>query len=142
LRVTLSSNSARATFDATTITIPAGQYYAQTGVSFDTAGTYTITATATGYPDGMASTTTTGLVIRIQDNFFSSATITIPAGTPVTWKNFGQVSHTTTSNTGVWDSGPLTPGSTYSYSFSTPGTFPYYCTIHGAAVMSGTVIVQ
>ncbi len=72
---------------------------------------------------------------------FSPGTITIPAGTVVTWKNSDVIQHSSTSLTGVWNSGNLNPGQTYSRTFSTPGTFNYQCQIHGA-IMSGTVIVQ
>jgi plastocyanin len=71
--------------------------------------------------------------------------VTIKAGQYVTWRNDDVVAHTTTSNAGVtpaWNSGNLLPGGTYQVYFGTPGTYGYYCTIHGAAVMSGTVIVQ
>ncbi len=68
--------------------------------------------------------------------------LTIPVGTMVTWTNNDSVAHTATSDTGVFDSGPIPPGGSYSYTFMTPGTFPYHCAIHGAASMSGTVQVQ
>jgi len=64
-------------------------------------------------------------------------------GTTVTWTNDDSTSHTVTFTdiSGV-DSGTLTRGQTFSYTFTTAGTFHYYCRIHGASVMSGTVTVQ
>lgn len=55
------------------------------------------------------------------------------------------VPHTSTSGTcctpsGLWDSGLMTTGS-FSRQFTTPGTFPYYCTVHGA-MMTGMVVVN
>ncbi len=50
----VSTNPANAVFDSTTITIPAGTYYAYTGVTFSASGTYVITATATGYTTGIS----------------------------------------------------------------------------------------
>ncbi|HYR32632.1 MAG TPA: hypothetical protein VEO93_11970, partial [Gemmatimonadales bacterium] len=41
-------------FDSSTITIPAGAYYAYTGVTFSASGTYVITATASGYTTGIS----------------------------------------------------------------------------------------
>jgi len=67
--------------------------------------------------------------------------LVIAVGTTVTWVNTDSIAHTATSDTGVWDSGVLNPGQNFSFTFSTPGTFPYHCTIHGAASMSGTIQV-
>lgn len=78
--------------------------------------------------------------ITIQNFAFSPATITIPAGTTVTWTNQDTVAHTATSDTGAWDSGTLATGQSYSHTFDTPGTYPYHCTIH--PFMKATIIVQ
>jgi plastocyanin len=142
LVVTLvSSVPGHTTFDSSTITIPTTGTTASTGVVFDTAGSYTITVNAAGYNAGNATTTTTGALVAMGDNFFTPGTVTIQAGQTVLWRNGGSVQHTTSSTTAVWNSGPLNAGQTYIRTFSTPGTFPYQCNIHGAA-MSGTVIVQ
>jgi plastocyanin len=66
----------------------------------------------------------------------------VAAGSTVMWMNTDSVAHTATSSTGVWDSGVIAPGGSFSRVFSAVGTFPFYCTIHGAAAMSGTVVVQ
>ncbi len=77
---------------------------------------------------------------------FSPATITIKAGTTVTWKNVTSVAHTVTSDDGgkAFDSGTSNPiaaqTGTFSFTFKTPGTFTYHCTFH--PFMKGTVIVQ
>jgi len=67
--------------------------------------------------------------------------LTIAPGTTVTWTNQDNMPHTTTSDTGVWDSGLMQPGQSYSFRFTGGGTFPYHCQIHGAASMSGTIQV-
>jgi plastocyanin len=67
---------------------------------------------------------------------------TITVGSTVMWMNNDSVSHTTTSMTGVWDSGPIPPGGTFSHTFTQAGTFPYFCTIHGAAAQNGVIMVQ
>jgi hypothetical protein len=41
---------------------------------------------------------------------------------------------------GVWDSGNISPGGTYQFTFNTPGVYPYYCTIHPTA-MQGEITV-
>jgi plastocyanin len=75
-------------------------------------------------------------------NAYSPNPATVAVGTTVTWTNGDSIAHTATSSSGVWDSGVIPPGGSYSRVFSTAGTFPYFCTIHGAAAMSGTVVVQ
>jgi plastocyanin len=50
------------------------------------------------------------------------------------------VAHTVTSDTGVWDSGTLATGQSYSHTFDQPGTYPYHCAIH--PFMKATIIVQ
>lgn len=76
---------------------------------------------------------------------FSPATLTIKAGTTVTWKNATAVGHTVTSDDGKsFDSGTSNPiaaqGGTFSFTFTKAGTFPYHCEIH--PFMKATIIVQ
>jgi plastocyanin len=66
----------------------------------------------------------------------------VAIGTTVTWTNTDSIAHTVTSTSGLWDSGAIAPGGTFSRMFNQTGTFPYFCTIHGAAAMSGSVVVQ
>jgi plastocyanin len=73
---------------------------------------------------------------------FSPATITISVGTTVTWKNNDGIAHTSTSDTGVWDTGNMAAGASTTTTFNTAGTFPYRCTYHATMGMKGTVIVQ
>ena len=61
--------------------------------------------------------------------------VTIPAGTVLLWSQLDAVSHTTTSGTpgnptGLWDSGELPQGDSFSYTFTEEGAFPYFCKIH------------
>jgi MYXO-CTERM domain-containing protein len=59
----------------------------------------------------------------------------------VTWTNATGPTHTSTSNTGVWNTGNIAPGATSgAVSFPTVGTFPYHCAIHPS--MTGSVIVS
>ena len=66
----------------------------------------------------------------------------VAVGTTVTWTNNDMVAHTVTSDTGDFDSGAISPGQSFSFTFSQSGNFGYHCTIHGAAAMSGTVSVS
>ena len=75
----------------------------------------------------------------------SNVDLTIDVGDTVRW-TWTSINHTVTSNVGsteTFDSGFLGPiGSTFSHTFTLEGTNPYYCAIHGALSMSGTITVQ
>jgi len=78
--------------------------------------------------------------ISIENFAFSPDTVTTAIGTTVTWTNKDSVNHTVTSQTGVFDSGTLSNGGSFSFTFTQAGTFEYHCSIHTS--MHGTVIVQ
>jgi|GEM_PF-890415 len=80
-----------------------------------------------------------GARVAIYQYMFHPAVMTIPVGTTVTWTNYDPFAHTSTSDTGVWNSGSINPGASYQYTFNTPGTFPYHCMIH--PFMHGVIIV-
>ena len=85
------------------------------------------------------SGTTEVVRIRIIDNRFRNGTITIDRGTVVKWRNRGDNAHTTTSDTGVWDSGTLVTGESFRRRFRRAGTFEYFCEFH--STMRGTITV-
>ncbi len=78
--------------------------------------------------------------VKIVDFAFKPATMTIAKGTRVRWTNAGNTTHTSTSIRGVWDSGSLAPGDTFSRVFRRVGTFKYHCTIH-PTLMHGKIVV-
>jgi plastocyanin len=98
--------------------------------------TGTTTATPTCVPQN------TYAFVTMFDNNFSPRNITVVAGTRVLWTNNNDHSyqHTTTSDNALWDSGPLSDGQQFGYTFYTPGTYTYHCSIH--AGMTGSVIVN
>jgi plastocyanin len=63
----------------------------------------------------------------------------IPTGATVTWVNNDTVQHTITSDTNVFDSGPIDPGGKFTYTFTQPGSFSYHCSIHKSMTASITV---
>lgn len=71
---------------------------------------------------------------------FGPASMTVPKNTTVTWHNADAVAHTSTSDTGVWDTGNIPAGGSKTTTFTTAGTFTYHCTYH--AMMTGTIVVQ
>jgi plastocyanin len=77
------------------------------------------------------------------DNFtFRPATLTVPAGTAVTWVNHDDVPHTVTSpaRPRLLDSPTLDTDESFTHVFKDPGTYDYYCTVHPR--MTGQVIVK
>jgi plastocyanin len=79
--------------------------------------------------------------ISIGDDFFAPLNSSINPGDTVRWTNLGIRTHTTTSNTRIWSSGPLAPSATYQRQFLTPGVYPYQCSIHVAFGMRDTIRV-
>jgi len=78
------------------------------------------------------------------DNFvFSPATITVAVGTTVTWTNRDDVPHTVTSDekeNKPFASKALDTDDTFSYKFTKPGTYGYFCAVH--PMMVGKVVVR
>jgi plastocyanin len=96
--------------------------------------------------------------VTINDFAFSPATITIKAGGSVKWTNAGPSAHTTTSDANVWASPTLgaprdpgggygdtgSPGGTFQFTFTEPGTYPYHCSLHPPTIYPnfvGTITV-
>jgi plastocyanin len=84
------------------------------------------------------------VTVRMEDNFFAPANITVEPGTTVTWVQSGDNPHSTTSYDGLWDSGIIEGGSggTFSYTFEEPGTYDYFCIPHEDLGMVGSVTVS
>ncbi len=75
------------------------------------------------------------------DNFsFVPQTVTVKAGTTVTWVNRDDVPHTVVSTEKEFRSQVLDTDGTYTHTFTAPGSFDYYCSVHPH--MKGKVIVE
>lgn len=75
------------------------------------------------------------------DNFsFGPATLTVAAGTTVTWTNRDDIPHTVVSDDKVFKSKVLDTDEKFSFTFTKPGTYGYFCSIHPK--MTGKVVVQ
>jgi plastocyanin len=82
-----------------------------------------------------------GSVVEIVEFMrFEPTTLTVPAGTTVTWINNDGSNHIIQMRSGA-KSPRMRHGASYSQRFDTPGEYPYICAIHGER-MSGTIIVQ
>ncbi len=79
-------------------------------------------------------------VVKIHNMRFDPVTLTISAGTKVTWVNEDNSPHTVTDKGKVFRSAALDTRDSFSYTFATPGEFTYFCTLH--PIMVGKVIVK
>src|SRR5215831_7901145 len=83
----------------------------------------------------------TSIGVTIANFAFAPASVTVNQGDSVVWTQKDAIPHTSTSDTaGVWDSGLLMANKTFSFTFSTAGSFPYHCTVH--PFMKASVTVQ
>ena len=94
-----------------------------------------------GSYSAMAQQTQAGAVEVKIDNFsFGPTTLTVAAGTTVTWTNRDDIPHTVVSDEKIFKSKVLDTDEKFSYTFSKPGIYPYFCSLHPK--MTGKVVVQ
>ena len=75
------------------------------------------------------------------DNFnFSPTPVTVAAGTTVTWTNNDDIPHTVRAVDGSFHSKAMDTDDKYSFTFTKPGVYSYFCSIHPKMV--GKVIVK
>jgi plastocyanin len=106
------------------------------------AGTFALAGCGASHATSHASSSTgirSGTVdVAIKNFAFSPANLTVTVGTKVVWTQDDSTVHTVT-DAGQFDSGTLAQGATYSRTFTTPGTYPYICSIH--TYMKATITV-
>ncbi|MFY9767337.1 MAG: cupredoxin family copper-binding protein [Mycobacterium sp.] len=96
-------------------------------------------------PAGTTASTTgsaapvAGNAVSIDNFAFVPATLTVAAGSTVTWTNRDEEPHTVVANDGSFHSPGMGSQATYSYTFPTAGKFDYVCSIH--PFMHATVVV-
>ena len=100
-----------------------------------------------GSDDGASAATTSGdqagadaATVKMTDMTFDPQTITVAAGTTITWVNEDSVSHNAVADDESWGTDIFGEGGSASIAFDTPGTYTYNCTLH--AGMVGTVVVE
>jgi plastocyanin len=89
---------------------------------------------------GCTSQNQTANTVTIQNMAFSPSTLNVKVGTTVTWINKDSTTHNVVSDSGLFESGDLTNGMSYNYTFNKVGSYPYHCSIHPS--MTGTVVVS
>lgn len=95
----------------------------------------------TGQTGTQQGTAVTGVTRMNMQNFaFQYTNIQVHVGTTVTWTNQDSAPHSVTFQNGMKDSGLLNQGQSFSYTFNTPGTYQYYCTVHPNMVATVTVV--
>lgn len=104
---------------------------------------------AAPYPQAPSApgTTAQNVMISISSNAMSQGAqafgpnpMMVPVGATVTWMNNDSVPHTATSDTGLFDTGLLSPGQSGSWKATQAGSFVYHCTVHPG--MKGTLQVK
>jgi plastocyanin len=81
-----------------------------------------------------------GTAVKIDNFSFGPQTVTVPVGATVTWTNRDDIPHTVVSTDGVFKSKVRDTDETFSYTFTKPGTYPYFCSVHPKMV--GQVVVH
>jgi len=100
--------------------------------------------TAPTVPATSSSKTSTTLkitsAVSLKNLAFYPSVLNIKIGTKVRWTNKDVVNHTIVSDSGTFNSGILSPGQSFSFTFNKLGSVNYHCTIHPA--MKGLIIIH
>lgn len=94
-------------------------------------------STTRALPDTLPATVHT---VSIHNFAFSPADLAVNTGDTVKFVNQDDETHTATATESAFDSGPLNPNATFSYTFTKAGVYHYYCRIHTS--MKGTIVVS
>jgi plastocyanin len=111
----------------------------------------------TGWWVSLAATLLTGLIalpfveksvaagppvaeVKIDNFIFTPATLTVKAGTRITWTNADDIPHTVVSDDQSFRSKVLDTNETFTFTADKSGTYSYFCSVHPK--MTGKVIVQ
>jgi plastocyanin len=81
-----------------------------------------------------------GTMVKIDNFTFAPQRVTVMAGTTVTWENEDDIPHNIASTTRLFRSKVLDTHESFSFKFTTPGIFEYFCSLHPH--MTGTIIVE
>ena len=85
-----------------------------------------------------------GQTVTISNFQFAPKSVHVKVGSDVTWQ-VKEGTHTVTADNGAFSSQALSAGQKFSYTFTKPGTYRYYCSFHGSKGghdMAGTAIVS
>ena len=80
--------------------------------------------------------------ISMKGSVYSIPSITLAAGSKITWINDDNMVHTVTANDGSFNSGDINPGGQFIYTFNTVGTFNYHCVHHTGMTGVVTIVIR
>ena len=103
-------------------------------------GAATATMLAAVVLPGWADTATQASTVSIDNFTFGPQTLTVKAGTTVTWTNNDDIPHTVRAVDGSFHSKAMDTDDSYSFTFAKPGVYSYFCSVHPKMV--GKVIVK
>jgi plastocyanin len=83
---------------------------------------------------------TPGAAVQIDNFVFGPDRLTVKVGTTVTWTNRDDIPHTVASSARAFKSKALDTDDSFSFTFSTPGEYAYFCSLHPH--MTGTIVVE
>ncbi|HXM36211.1 MAG TPA: plastocyanin/azurin family copper-binding protein [Pyrinomonadaceae bacterium] len=112
---------------------------ASAGLLFESKGA----SAAASIPAVTPAPAVAGATVSISNFQFAPKVVRIKAGADVTWE-VKEGTHTVTADNGAFESPALSAGKKFGHTFSTPGTYRYYCSFHGSKGghdMAGTVVV-
>jgi plastocyanin len=82
----------------------------------------------------------TETTVKIENFAFSPQRLTVKPGTTIVWENADDIPHTVVSTTKAFRSQALDTGDKFSFTFTSPGTHDYFCSLHPH--MTGTIVVD
>jgi plastocyanin len=99
-----------------------------------------LTSGSRGLAASAAQAQASSVEVKIDNFSFGPTTLTVAPGTTVTWTNRDDIPHTVVSDDKVFKSKVLDTDERFSFTFTKPGTYGYFCSIHPK--MTGKVVVQ
>jgi len=80
------------------------------------------------------------LEVKIENFTFNPQKITVKAGTTVNWTNVDDIPHTVEATTKAFKSKALDKSDKFSFMFTTPGSYEYFCSLHPH--MKASIVVE
>jgi plastocyanin len=87
-----------------------------------------------------AAATPAPVTIKVANFTFAAPVVTVAPGTAVTWVNEDDIPHTIVADDKAFRSKVLDTGERFTFTFTTPGAYGYFCSIHPH--MTGKVVVK
>jgi plastocyanin len=104
------------------------------------AGTVLLAATVMVAIPSFGAARAENTTVTIHNFAFTPPQLTLAAGTTVTWRNDDDIPHTVNSSTGTFKSKALDTGDTFAFTFTAPGSYEYFCSLHPR--MTGMIEVK